>query len=193
MIEFAKLLRTQLGQNVRTVLAHIASFGMEGDEPNAEQAEKCEALHPVGFVSRATKDSPTAEAVIVRDGDEVHVLFFLDKTDTLHDCEEGEAQLYAPKEPTCRIRMRISGDIEITAKSGQNVIINGGSTPVAKEGSKIDEHYHTLSLAAAYAGPFPVVGFTDNLGASRTLPISPAAASSVAITAGTGSPTIKVP
>lgn len=137
MIEFAKLLRTQLGQNVRTVLAHIAAFGMEGDEPNAEQAENCETLHPVGFVSRPAKDSPTAEAVIVRDGDEVHVLFFLDKTQDLHDCEEGEAQVYSPKEPSCRIRIRATGSIEITAKSGQDVIVNGGTAKVGRVGDQI--------------------------------------------------------
>lgn len=66
-------------------------------------------------------------------------------------------------------------------------------TPVAKEGSKIDEHYHTFALGVAYAGPFPVAGFTDNLGTNRTLPIPGAGASAVPISTGTGSPTMKVP
>lgn len=167
MIEFAKLLKSSLGQRVRTVLAQVAMFGSEGDDENAEQSENCEALHPIGFVSRPTSGSGSAEAVIVRDGDEVHVLFFLDKTDALHDCEEGEAQVYSPKEPSCRIRFRASGDIEILPKDGQKVYVGapngtGGMEPAGLGTSiknqlnalksYIDGHTHIAGTLAAPNG-----------------------------------------
>lgn len=134
-IEFARLLGTKLGQRVRTVLAQVALFGAEGDDANAEQAENCEVFHPVGFVSRPASGSATAEAVVIREGYEVHVLCFVDKNDTVHDCPEGGAEMYSPKEPSCRVRVMPNGDVEIIPKNGQKVYVGapsgtGGMQPV---------------------------------------------------------------
>ena len=136
MLEFHKLLRTSLGTRVRTVLAHVVGFGMTGDDANAEQSEDVEVVHPVGFVARPVPDADT-EAVIYRDGDEVIVLFFVHKSSTVHTVEEGAAELYSPKEPTCVVKMRASGKIEITAKSGQDIVLNGGSAKVGRVGDAV--------------------------------------------------------
>lgn len=136
MIEFARLIKSTLGVRVRTVLAQVAMFGSEGDDANAEQAENCEVLHPVGFVSRPVASS-TTEAVIFRDHDEIHVLLFLDKGGALHDCAEGEAQVYSPKEPTCRIRFGADGSLKIDSKSGQDVVLNGGTAKVGRVGDVV--------------------------------------------------------
>ncbi len=130
-MDFAKVTRTSNGQNVRTVLAQIKIYGDAGDDQNAETVDDAEVLHTVGFVARPPI-TPTLEALIERDGDDFVVLCFADKTDTLHDVEEGASEVYSPKEPSCRIRMRASGDIEITAKSGQNIILNGGTKSIGR-------------------------------------------------------------
>jgi phage baseplate assembly protein V len=58
--------------------------------------------------------------------------------------ESGEAVVY--NNAGCKILLKANGDVEITAAN--NVKFNGGSTPVAKEGSSLQ----------GTAGPYPLSG-----------------------------------
>lgn len=50
-----------------------------------------------------------------------------------------------------------AGDVLVTPASGRDVIVAGGSTPVAKEGSRTTGHSHTVVFALS-AGATPVTG-----------------------------------
>jgi hypothetical protein len=137
MLDFFRVINTRLGSNVRTVLANLVGFGTTGDDDNAERADDCEVIQPIGLIARPVLDADT-EALVYRDGDEHVVIGFVRKSSTVHDCETGETQLYSDKEPLCRIRLRANGKIEITAKAGQDIVLNGGNASVGRVGDAVN-------------------------------------------------------
>lgn len=165
MLTFFKLLATRIGASTSVLRAQLRGFGSTGADNTAEAPDDCEVLQPIGFASRVYP-SADSEAVAVRISDQVVVLFQLDKSvgrAQLADMDSGEARLYSPKEPTCVIRCRADGSIEITSKTGQNVTLKAdGQTadkPVAKEGSATTGHTHAYALTA---GPYTVTGTISN-------------------------------
>lgn len=95
-----------------------------------------------------------------------------DRRHRLTGLEPGEVAIY--NDQGSSVVLKANGDIEVSAAG--NVVVNGGSTPVAKEGSATTGHTHTLT---GTAGPFPIVGT--------------AILATDSIATGAGSSTVKVP
>ena len=158
MLRFAKLLSTAVSSARRVLTAQLRGFGAEGDDDNAEPIEGAaagggvEVLQPLGLMSRPIAGAHTEAVVIdVRDGDEQIAIVMIDKSGAAQNVEEGESRLYSPAEGTCVIRLRASGKIEITAKSGQDVVVNGGTLKIARDSDPV-----RVGTLAGTAGPYPV-------------------------------------
>lgn len=137
VLDFMKLLATSLGSSARVVLAQLRGVGTEGDDDNAEPFDSSEVVQPMGLVSRPVATS-SLEALVLRDGDEAIVIAIVDKGMTaLSDLDEGETRLYGAQRPTATLRIRASGAIEITAHSGQDIVLNGGTLRVARESDAV--------------------------------------------------------
>lgn len=150
-IEFAKLTGTEVQADGKCIRAQVIMAGSEGADNDAEQADSVETVQPLGLLARPTI-TDTAETVTVRRGDEVVVLFVLDKAAVKQDLEEGEVRMHgvSSSAPNAVIRIRASGDIEITPAPGCAVKLAGGATNCAKQGSTVDLGY--------IAGTAPVGG-----------------------------------
>ena len=87
------------------------------------------------------------------------------------DLLDGELAIYN-KATGCVIKMDQNGAITITASSGQNITLNGGTQKVARVGDATAGHAH---IEGGNAGPYPVVGNTQsqtdtiNAGAANVL------------------------
>lgn len=137
-MEIAKLTETNLGTSTRVITAKLRGAGAEGADDDAEEIDDAEVLNPIGFDSRPQPTDKT-QAIIERDGDDAVVICIRDKGRTkLTDLEVGETRLSGCKEETARIRIRANGDIEITAKSGSSVIVNGGTKEVARKDDAVN-------------------------------------------------------
>lgn len=187
MLEFLKVTRTTLGAAKRVMLAQLRGVGDEGDDESAEPVDAAEIFGMIGLMVRPFLTAHT-EAVAFRVGDQVVVLNVNDKSlSVFNDVAEGETRLYGAKEPSARLRLRDDGsadlevktnmDLRITVSGSGNVIFNGGSTPVAKEGSITTGHTH--GAGALVAGPYAVTGIT--------------ASSTDTVATGAGTPHVKVP
>lgn len=161
MLRFFKLLATRIGASTSALRAQLRGYGSTGNDNEAESPDDCEVLQPVGFASRVYP-SANSEAVAVQISDQVVVLFQVDKSvgrAQLASMDSGEARLYSPKEPTCTIRVRADGSIDVVSKTGQNVRLYSDAQtadkPVAKEGSGTTGHTHSYALTA---GPYTVTG-----------------------------------
>jgi len=143
-LEFARLLASSVGTRFRTLLGHVAMNGNEdqNEEEDSERMDQCEVVQPLGLAARPKINKKT-ECVVLREGDEVVILGMLDKSGPVHDIEEGETQVYSPAEPSCRIRLRANGDIEITAKAARDVVVNNGTKNVAR----VDDHIVLKQIA----------------------------------------------
>lgn len=180
-VDFAEVVSTAVGGTARTVLASLRLVGHSGQNDSAEPAEGCEVIKPLGLVSRPVVTALT-EAVYVRIGDEIVVLGLLDKGGAVHDCEEGETQLYGAQEPTARVRIRASGAVEITAKAGQDVSLNGGTLRVARESDGITP---TAAMAAWITA---ISGYVNGIAPGTA---TPPGVSIGTITAGAGAANVK--
>ncbi len=172
MVEFFHVLGTTLGQRVRTLVAQVRGLGRDGSDalsvPGAnagaatvaEPGDDVEVVQPLGLTARPAR-TRTLEAVVVRDGDEVVVLALVDKgLPTLSGLEEGETRLHgaAAGNVAACVRIKVNGDIEITPAEGRNVVLAGGASPAAHEGSATTGHTHPAG--ALVAGPYAVTGAT---------------------------------
>ncbi len=52
--------------------------------------------------------------------------------------DEGEAAVYSPSRPLCRIWLDKNGALHIDAESGQDIILNGGTLRVARASDTTD-------------------------------------------------------
>jgi len=66
------------------------------------------------------------------------------------DLDPGEACVY--HKDGARITMKANGDISIDAKSGSEIIMNGGSAKVARVGDKTAGHIHSFKLKDSLNG-----------------------------------------
>lgn len=188
MIDTFRILATSLGARVRVVLGRLRGVGTLGAPNDAEAIDDAEVLFPLGYVSRpkfATSADETHDAIGFRDGDEVLVIAIRKKSAGLLTASpsmlEGETRVHAAGEVLCMLRLLPDGNIEVRAKSGQDVkLFADGQTadkPVAKEGSGTTGHTHAAGTLVA--GPYAVTGAT--------------ASASDTIAVGQGAQRVKVP
>ncbi len=164
-IELFRVRATSLADGARTVLARLFGVGdPTAPDSNQEQIEESEVLFPIGFIARP-KITGYVEAVIVRDGDETHIISFNRKDGaalSASDADEGETLIYSDAEPKASITLRKTGKIEIRCKAGQNIEIfadgQSATSPVAHEGSQTSGHLHAAGTLVA--GPYAVTGAT---------------------------------
>ncbi len=144
-LEFCKVLSLAASTTSRAVTGSVADAGAEGDDNGAERFDDCEAPMPAGLMAVPALTA-TTEAVGVRRGDELVLLCIIDKGATAQTVESGETRLYGvgASNATAVIRIRATGKIEITAKSAQDIVLNGGTLSVARETDPV-----TISAALA--------------------------------------------
>ena len=58
------------------------------------------------------------------------------------DIESGEAVVYSPKEPTCKVWFDKDGVLHIDAKAAKDVVVNAGTAKVALHGDSTAGHHH---------------------------------------------------
>ena len=164
IVDFVRVRAARLARDVRAVLVSFAGYGAsEADEDSQEQGTDAEVVTPLGFVSRpkpSDNTRSTLEAVVIRDGDDSVIIALVDKslaklTDST--LAPGEVAIHGACADNIATSVRISanGDVTITTKSGSKVVVNGGSAPVAHEGSATTGHQHVLT---GTAGPFAIAG-----------------------------------
>lgn len=133
-LEFVKVVLVSASSTSRAVVANVAGLGAEGDDEGAERYDDCEAPQPAGLIAIPTLTA-TTEAVGIRRGDEMVLLCIIDKGAPAQTAEAGETRVYGvgSGNATAMVRIRASGAVEVTSKSGQNVVLNGGTLSVARE------------------------------------------------------------
>lgn len=183
MLEVAKVKETNVGTRTRVLTARILVAGAEGDDENAEEFDDAEVLSPLGLDVRPVPTSQL-QALIIRDGDDALIISMRDKSRTkLTDLEVGETRLSGAKEETARIRIRANGDIEITAKSGSNVIVNGGTKEVARKDDAVNCGTLTATVPSG-SGTVPVTFIYTDANGVPSLPSTSAVMTGGKITAG---------
>lgn len=187
MITAWKVTAIGIAARAQTLLAQLRR-GAEGDRANARPADDVEVLQPLGLRVRPMAPDPqrgTLEAFVIEqpNGERV-ALMLVDKAPAAGDVlpEPGETLLHGLAERSAVVRIRPTGDIELTPKAGRAVILAGGSTPVAREGSATTGHVHAATFAlTAPAGGGPVTG-TITIGSATDT-----------VATGAGSPNVRVP
>lgn len=150
VLELVQVLSTRLDGAVRGLLAQLRGLGATGNNNAAEPFDDMDVLTPLGFDSRPVITDNT-EAVLYREGQDGYVLAIVDKgRSRLTDLEEGETRLSGALEVSAVVRIRRSGRIEVTAKAGQDVVVNGGTLRVARVTDAVN-----VCTIAAQAGPYP--------------------------------------
>lgn len=131
-VEPMQVVSTTLSDEGRAVLAQLRGMGATTANTRAEPFDDVEVASPLGFESRPVVTDNT-EAIVLRDGQGALILFLVDKGRArLTDLEDGETRVSGAKEVAAMIRILPSGKIEITALSGQDVVVNGGNKSVAR-------------------------------------------------------------
>lgn len=135
MIQFVKVTAASWAERVRALLVQIRGAGAAGDDEGAVPDDGVEVAQPLGLRARPVI-SASLEGVMVEqeNGDRV-VLVLIDKSRGAGavEAEVGETQLHGLAEQSAVVRIRASGDIELTPKVGRNVIVAGGTLKVARE------------------------------------------------------------
>ena len=178
----------------RTMTAQCVGVGAEGDDANAERLDVCEVMQPSGFAA-APALTATTEAVAVRRGDELVVLFLIDKGATAQTVESGESRLYGvgASNAATVIRIRASGAIEITSANNGHVTVtangtgeirlNGSSLKVAADTDPADLGSWT-HVPASGAGVTPCsLSYTPPGGSSSPITTGTAVAGKVSVSA----------
>lgn len=127
-IEFAKITATAVSSSSRVVTVQVVGVGAEGDDDGAQSFDDVESAQPCGLMARPAL-SRTTEGVCVRRGDEMVALVLLDKGAPAQDVEAGETRLYGvgSDNATAVIRLRAVGAVQIVAKTGQRVDMQGAT------------------------------------------------------------------
>lgn len=162
-IEFVRVSLTEVSTTSRAVTAQVLAAGAEGqDAGDAESFDDSEVVQPLGVIARPVV-TQTTEAVGVRRGDEMVLLFVLDKGRSAQDVEEGETRLYGAgaSNQTTVVRLLPDGGIEITSANNGNVtvnangtgevVVNGGTLKVARVTDPV-----RVGTLVGTAGPYPV-------------------------------------
>lgn len=133
MIEFMKLTLSAWGTRASTLVAQLRGAGEEGDDDAAEAFDGVEVAQPMGLRAKPVQRA-SLEGVVVEIGDERYVLCLVDKSRQTGAVEPdtGGTTLYGLAEPSAVVYVRASGAIEITTKTGTDIVLNGGSLKVAR-------------------------------------------------------------
>lgn len=175
MIRFAAVTLTRWATSQgRALLAQLRGAGETGRDEEAEAHDDVEVLQPLGLRVRPVQRG-SLEAVVLERGDERVALVLVDKlrASGAVEAEEGETQLHGLAEQSAVVRIRASGDIEITPKSGRQVLLNTTSAAgkvVARKDDPTTGHAHTATFAlTAPAGGGPVTGTITIASSTDTL------------------------
>lgn len=143
--------------------------GDEGDDATAAAADEqgAQFIQQLGVAARPIV-ARTLRALGVELGDEVVVLKVWDKTRLPTDLDAGETRVFACGDVTVALRMRTdgvtltakgatvvitsSGDVQVTAASGRDITLNGGTKRIAREEDSLN-----VGTLVATAGPYPVL------------------------------------
>ena len=127
-IEFVTVTGVAASSDTRALTAQAAAMGAAGDDNAAERFDDVEVTQPAGLMASPAVTS-TTEAVCVRRGDELVALVLIDKGAAAQSVEAGETRLYGvgSDNSTAVIRLRASGDVEITSKAAQTVKIQAAT------------------------------------------------------------------
>lgn len=139
-------------RTTRELLAQLRAAGAEGD-PGEEQ-DDMEVVQPMGIRVRPVQRA-SLEGLAVDWGDRRVVLVLVDKSREAGavEPEEGETQLHGLAQESAVVRIRASGDIEITPASGRDVILAGGSLGVARSSDAVQTTLGALAAGGLTAPP----------------------------------------
>ncbi len=176
MIDFATVTRLDADAQHRVLTAQVRGAATDDADATVEEHDEVEVLQPAGLIARPELTA-TTEAVVVLRGDEPVALLLIDKGAAAQQPEAGETRLHgvAAASATAVVRIRANGSIEVTAASGQDVKVNGGTLKVARVTDPVK-----VATITATAGPYPVtfsvalhdadgVPGTPTVGATATL------------------------
>ena len=152
-LDFYKVTQSNAGQNASVVTLQLKGFGTSANDSAAETVNDAEHLQPIGFASRPQLTG-TTEAICIRRGDEVIALVVLDKGQqnsgagpALGDLQQGETRVYGAAAPSAWLKIAADGTINvfsangkpinITARAGGNVVVNGGTNAVGRVGDQV--------------------------------------------------------
>jgi hypothetical protein len=128
VIEFVKVTAATASTSSRVLTVQAAGVGAEGDDDGAQGFDAVEVAQPAGLMASPTL-TRTTEAVAVRRGDELVALVLIDKGAPAQSVEAGETRLYGvgSDNSTAVIRLRAVGAVQIVAKTGQRVDMQGAT------------------------------------------------------------------
>lgn len=175
MLTLWKVTRAAFDAASKLLALQLRGDGDDGDDEGAIPEDDAAFVSQLGVAVRPVI-ARTLQALGYQDGDEVRILKLWDKARSPTDLAVGETRLFACGAVTVSVRCLAANRIEVSANGGQ-VVFNGGSTPVAKEGSATTGHTHAAGTLVA--GPYVVTGAT--------------ASATDAVAVGAGSQNILVP
>lgn len=108
-----------------------------------ETREEIERFQDYGFTSVPLPDSEAVVLFIGGRRDHGVAIAVDDRRYRLKDLQPGEVALY--HKDGAKVHLKANGSIEITAKPGSDIVLNGGTFPVAR-------------ATTDTAGPYPIVG-----------------------------------
>lgn len=148
--EHWKVTALRWATHARVLLAQLRGVGPAGDPERGQRDDDVEVSTPLGLrVRPAVTDSLNAVVIETPSGERI-ALVLVDKARAAGavEAEEGETQLHGLGEPSAVIRIRASGDIELTPKAGRDVVVAGGTLKVARETDPV-----TIGTVTAVAPP----------------------------------------
>lgn len=129
----------------------------QGRGPGGAPDDALEVVEHPGLRARpVVRESTEALVIELPNGD--RFAFLLDKgaREGGVALEAGETQLRGCAAPACVVRLRASGDVEVTPAAGRNVILAGGAQRVAREGDSVQVTIPAgVVLVPSMAGPVP--------------------------------------
>lgn len=179
-----KVLRAAYDAASKLLGVGLAGDGDEGDDAGAATVDDqaAQVLTQLGVAARPIVRR-TLRALGVEIGDEVVVVKLWDKAATPTDLDAGETRLYACGDTAVALRMRTdgvtltakgatvvitsNGDVQVTAASGRDITLNGGTKRIAREEDSLN-----VGTLVATAGPYPVL-FTYVPGTAGSAPPPP--------------------
>ncbi len=137
--EHWKVTALRWGTRARVLLAQLRGLGAEGERERAQRDDDVEVASPLGLRVRPAISGSLEAVVVETPGGERVAVVLVDKARAAGavEAEVGETQLHGLAEQSAVIRIRASGDIELTPKTGRSVILAGGTHGAAREGHAV--------------------------------------------------------
>ena len=140
--------------SARSLMAQLRGAGETGSDDSAEAHDEVEIVQPIGLRAHpVVRDS--LEAFAVTRGDERIALFLVDKGRRAGgvEPEAGGLVLHGLAEESAVIYIRASGDIEITPKTGRDVVLAGGSLNAARSSDAVQVTLDVTAVGGITAPP----------------------------------------